>query len=395
MQLQPFHIEVNCQQKFQDGERICGDVFLSVKVPEEGRTILVLSDGMGHGVKANMLATLTATMALNFTREHKEVEKIAEIIMNTLPVCSERQMSYSTFTVVDIQEDGFTRILEFDNPHALVFRGDQLLEPEWNCILMTSEKNAGREILTCSFRARKEDRIVICTDGVVQSGMGYTAYPFGWGRDKLADHITDLIAREPAISARKLSTRIVNVALQNDKFKPQDDTSCATVYFREPRKLLICTGPPFDMEKDRELAQMVRDFPGRKILCGATTADIIAREWNRKIIDSLEFTDPDLPPVSTMEGIDLITEGILTLGKVSVLLEKHQEDNRPGKGPADEIIKMILQSDEVHFIIGTRINIAHQDPSLPVELEIRRTVVKRIARLLEKKLLLEVRLTFI
>jgi hypothetical protein len=390
-----FHIEINCQQKFQEGERICGDVFLSQKVTEEGRTILVLSDGMGHGVKANMLATLTATMALNFTKEHKDVEKIAEIIMNTLPVCSDRKMSYSTFSVVDIQEDGLTRILEYDNPHALIFRGKQLLEPEWNCILMTTEKNAGKEILTCSFHARKEDRIVICTDGVVQSGLGFTAYPFGWGRDRLADHIRDHIARDPDISARRLSARIINTAIQNDRFHSQDDTSCATIYFREPRKLLICSGPPYEQNKDSELAAMVKNFPGQKILCGATTADIIAREWNHKIIDSFEFTDPDLPPVSFMDGVDLITEGILTLGKVSVLLEQYNENVKQGKGPADEIIKMILQSDEVSFIIGTRINIAHQDPSLPVELEIRRTVVKRIARTLEKKFLLEVKISYI
>jgi serine/threonine protein phosphatase PrpC len=395
MNVPGFHIEVNCQQKFQEGERICGDVFLSQKVSEEGRTIMVLSDGMGHGIKANMLATLTATMALNFTKEHKDVEKIAEIIMNTLPVCSERQMSYSTFSVVDIQDDGLTRILEYDNPHALIFRGKQLLEPEWNCILMTTEKNAGKEILTCSFNARKEDRIVICSDGVVQSGLGFTAYPFGWGREKLGDQIRDLITRDPDISARKLSTRIINTAVQNDKYHSQDDTSCATIYFREPRKLLICSGPPYDLEKDKELATRVKDFPGRKILCGATTADIISREWNKKVIDSFEFVDPDLPPVSFMEGVDLITEGILTLGKVSVMLDHYNENLKVGKGPADEIIKMILQSDEVHFIIGTRINIAHQDPSLPVELEIRRTVVKRIARTLEKKFLLEVKVSYI
>lgn len=354
-----------------------------------------MSDGMGHGVKANMLATLTATMALNFTKEHKDVEKIAEIIMNTLPVCSDRKMSYSTFSVVDIEEDGFTRILEYDNPHALIFRGKHLLEPEWNCILMTTEKNAGKEILTCSFNARKEDRIVICSDGVVQSGLGFTAYPFGWGRDKLGDQIRDLITRDPDISARILSTRIINAAVQNDKFHPQDDTSCATVYFREPRKLLICSGPPYEPDNDRELAARVKDFPGRKIICGATTADILAREWDKKIVDSFEFPDPDLPPVSFMDGVDLITEGILTLGKVSVILDQYSENLRVGKGPADEIIKMILQSDEVYFIIGTRINIAHQDPSLPVELEIRRTVVKRIARTLEKKFLIEVNLSYI
>jgi hypothetical protein len=260
---------------------------------------------------------------------------------------------------------------------------------------MTSEKNTGKEILTCSFFARKEDRIVICTDGVVQSGLGFTAYPFGWGREKLGEQVRDLIIRDPDISARKLSTRIINTAVQNDKYRSQDDTSCATIYFREPRKLLICSGPPYELEKDKELASRVRDFSGRKILCGATTADIIAREWDKKIIDSFEFSDPDLPPVAFMEGVDLITEGILTLGKVSVMLDNYNENLKVGKGPADEIIKMILQSDEVHFIIGTRINIAHQDPSLPVELEIRRTVVKRIARTLEKKFLIEVKVAYI
>lgn len=390
-----FHIEVNCQQRSQDGERICGDVFLSQRIPEENRTIIVLSDGMGHGVKANMLATLTATMALNFTKEHKEVEKIAEIIMNTLPVCSERKISYSTFTVIDIHDEGLTRILEYDNPHAMIYRGRQPLEPEWTCIVMNSEKHIGKEILTCSFTARKEDRIILCTDGVAQSGMGFTAYPFGWGRDNASAQIRDLINRDPAISARKMATRLVNMAVQNDRNHPQDDTSCVAIYFREPRKLLICSGPPYAQEQDTILAEQVKKFDGRKVLCGASTADIIAREWKAKIIDSFDFTDPELPPTSSMEGVDLITEGILTLSKVSKILDQYTENMRLGKGPADEIVKMILQSDEVHFIVGTRINIAHQDPSLPVELEIRRTVIKRIARVLERKFLLGIHIDFI
>ena len=107
-----FFIEVNSQQRNHDGERICGDVFLYRSIKEENRVIAVLSDGMGHGVKANILATLTATMAINFTREHKEVDRIAEIIMNTLPVCSERKISYSTFTIVDIESSGRVNILE-------------------------------------------------------------------------------------------------------------------------------------------------------------------------------------------------------------------------------------------------------------------------------------------
>jgi len=156
-----FYVEVNVVQKNHDLERICGDKFLSQRIYEENRIIAVLSDGMGHGVKASMLSTLTATMALKFTEEHKDVKKIAEIIMNTLPVCSERQMSYSTFTIVDIDIDGETTILEYDNPQAIVLRESNQINPGWKYITLDSEKNAGKIIRTCSFKHQKEDRIII------------------------------------------------------------------------------------------------------------------------------------------------------------------------------------------------------------------------------------------
>ncbi|NJM15292.1 MAG: SpoIIE family protein phosphatase [Bacteroidales bacterium] len=146
-----FFIEVDCQQRNHVNERICGDVFLSGKVKEEGRIVLVLSDGMGHGVKANVLATLTATMALHFTEEHKAPEKTAEIIMKTLPECSERKMNYSTFTIVDIEFDGKTRISEYDNPQCIVIRDNKELPLNWNTLVLSGEQNAGKEIRHTSF----------------------------------------------------------------------------------------------------------------------------------------------------------------------------------------------------------------------------------------------------
>jgi hypothetical protein len=388
-------IEVNCQQKHIEGERICGDVFLSAKLREEGRVVIVLSDGMGHGVKANVLATLTATMALNFTKEHKAPERIAEIIMNTLPVCSERKMSYSTFTIIDIIQDGQTTLIEYDNPRTLIMRGERVQDLWWTQVIMNTEKNKGKEIQICSFTPQKEDRIILCSDGVTQSGLGTEKYPFGWGREKLQEYLVDQVKLNKAISARRLASRVVAASYKNDHYEAKDDTSCAVVYFRKPRKLLICTGPPFEQDKDTELAKMVTEFEGKKILCGATTSDIIARELNKKITDSFEFTDPELPPTSSMDGIDLITEGILTLSKVSKILNEYHDNYAIGKGPADQIVRMLRESDEIDFIIGTRINIAHQDPNLPVELEIRRTVVRRIARALEEKFLKQVSMKFI
>jgi hypothetical protein len=390
-----FYIEVNSQQRNHDGERISGDVFLYRYIKEENRVIAVLSDGMGHGVKANILATLTSTMAINFTIEHKEVDRIAEIIMNTLPVCSERKISYSTFTIIDIESSGKATILEYDNPSAVVLRGNQIFDPLWKKVVLEKGKNSGKVLKTCTFIPEKEDRIIFCSDGVSQSGMGSEAFPFGWERENLANYAASLVTSEASISAMMLAGKIVTMAHKNDNYKAKDDISCATIYFREPRKLLICTGPPYEKDKDKELASIVLGYKGKVILCGGTTADIVARELNRTIIDELIFEDPELPPESFLDGIDLVTEGILTLQKVNEILKTYNNSVRLGKGPADKIVRLIMESDEIHFVIGTRINIAHQDPNLPVDLEIRRTVVKRIARLLEEKWLKKVSFEYI
>ncbi len=389
-----FHIEVDHERKPHEGERICGDVFVSKRVGEENRIVAVLSDGLGHGVKANILATLTSSMALNFAIEHRDPVRIAEVIMNTLPVDDERKISYATFTIIDIEINGDVSILEYDNPQTLIMRGNEVFMPEWQCIIMEGE-NRGKELRFCRFKPQKEDRIIFASDGITQSGLGSEAYPMGWGEENLQNFVKTTIEHEPDVSASKLCRRVVTKAAKNDGFISKDDTTCAVVYFRDPRRLLICTGPPFKKEKDKELADAVNSFNGRKIISGATTADIVSRELGLEIEDSFEFEDPDLPPISFMEGIDLLTEGILTLSKVSELLKKYDNKTRLGKGPADQIVKMLRESDEVVFIIGTRINIAHQDPSLPVELEIRRTVVKRIARILEDKFLKRVSIRYI
>ncbi len=390
-----FHIEIDCQQRNHDGERICGDVFITKRIKEEERIIAVLSDGMGHGVKANILATLTSTMAVNFTSEHKEMDKIAEIIMNTLPVCSERRISYSTFTIIDIDPDGKTSILEYDNPNAIILRGKKLHEFHWENVILEGEKNKGKKLRFYSFYPQKEDRIIFCSDGITQSGLGSKLFPFGWEHDSLEEYVLKLVNNNPKIAASRLGLKVVNMAHKNDNYTAKDDTSCGVIYFRDPRKLLICTGPPYEEENDKVYADKVLNFDGKKILCGATTSDIISREWNEKIEDSFEFDDPDLPPISHMKGVDLITEGILTLSKVSKIIDNYGPNTELGRGPADLIVKMILESDEIDLVIGTRINIAHQDPNLPIELEIRRTVVKRIARTLEDKFLKEVKIEFI
>lgn len=387
---QNIFLDIFCEQNDHEGETICGDVFLSRRIREEGRTIVVLSDGMGSGVKANVLASLTSSMAVNFTIEHREVRKTAEIIMNTLPVCSVRKISYSTFTIVDVEDNGLTTIVEYDNPACLLLRNNREFDPGWEDLELESERHKGKIIKTCSFQARKEDRVVFWTDGIIQSGMGSRSFPFGWGRDGAIEYVKKILRNEPFVSATKMARKVVNMASLHDGERPKDDTSCGVIYFREPRKLLLVSGPPFEEKHDLDFALNVQRFNGKKIIAGGTTAELIARELALEFDAGMQSSDPELPPASYVEGINLVTEGILTLGKVARILENFHRDTRLGNGPADQMIRMLLESDKIHVLNGTRINVAHQDPNLPVELEIRRSVIKRIVNLLEEKFLKEV-----
>ncbi len=388
-------LDIFCAQNNHVGESICGDVFLVRRVREEGRTIVVLSDGMGSGIKANVLASLTASMVVNFTIEHREVIKTAEIIMDTLPVCSVRGISYSTFTIIDLEDDGKTTIVEYDNPACMVLRGNEVFKTDWEILKLQSERHKGKEIRTFSFTAQKEDRIVFWSDGIIQSGMGSRVFPFGWGREDASAYVLKTLKNNPFISSTKMAKKVIQTAALHDGERPKDDTSCGVIYFREPRKLLLVSGPPFDERRDLDFALKVQRFNGKKIVAGGTTAEIIARELALKFDAGMESSDPELPPVSYVEGINLVTEGILTLGKVVRILENYNSDTRLGNGPAEQVIKLLVESDKIHVLNGTRINVAHQDPSLPVELEIRRTVIKRVVALLEDKLLKEVELEYI
>ncbi len=290
-------LDIFCAQNNHVGESICGDVFLVRKVREEGRIIVVLSDGMGSGIKANVLASLTASMVVNFTIEHREVRKTAEIIMDTLPVCSVRGISYSTFTIIDLEDNGQTTIVEYDNPQCLILRGNEVLKPDWEVLELQSARHKGKEIKTFSFKAQKEDRIVFWSDGIIQSGMGSRAYPFGWGRDEASAYVLKTLKNNPFISSVKMAKKIIQAAALHDGERPKDDTSCGVVYFREPRKLLLVTGPPFDERRDLDFALKVQRFNGKKIVAGGTTAEIIARELALKFDAGMESSDSELPPV--------------------------------------------------------------------------------------------------
>ena len=386
-------IDVDFCQHAKEGQVVSGDVFLSRKIREEGRIISVLSDGLGSGVKAGVLANLTATMALRYTTAFVDVRKSAKTIMDTLPICEKRKISYSTFTIVDLDEDGKTRVIEHGNPPLLLLRGQTPVPIERASLTLEEWKD--RVIYYSEFDTQLGDRIVYFSDGVSQSGLGRPGLPLGWGAGPAQDYLCEQIRQENDISARGLSLKLVGRALENDNQSAKDDITCGVVFYRRPRTLLVITGPPFCQERDEELAELVRNFKGRKAICGGTTANIVSRILGRNVRMSLEGLDAEIPPASEMEGVDLVTEGTVTLAKVAELLE--QGGSRPGgrKNPARDLVTLMLESDIVRFVVGTRINEAHQDPNVPVELDLRRNIIRRIASILETRYLKECPLQFV
>lgn len=387
-------IEVECSRNNKSGNQVCGDCFVSHKYKEGGRTICVLSDGLGSGIKASVLSTMTASMAINFTAMNEDALLAAETIIKTLPIDSVRRIAYSTFCICDINVFGKVRLVEYETPSYYLFRGGSVVEVQKEKIPVVRDDLEDSYLWISEFDMEKEDRIVFFSDGVTQSGMGSRVMPFGW-EEGVEKFISDNIKRDPGISAKELSHKIVAKARENDGLEPKDDTSCCVVYMRRPRNLLVCSGPPYDQKNDRQLASRILNFNGKKVICGGTTAQIISRETGRPLEVDLDTADKDTPPASRMEGIDLVTEGILTLSKVEGLLSDPDSARKSGRSPANMLYNMLLDSDKVTFLVGTRINNAHQDPSLPVELEIRRNVVKKIKHLLENNYLKDVEINYI
>lgn len=385
-------IEVGFQQAAKAGQPVAGDVFVSRRLAGEDRVVSVLSDGLGSGVKASVLATLTATMGLRYASAFRDVRRSAEAIMGTLPVCSVRGISYSTFTIVDVDGEGDARVIEHGNPPFLLVR-DGRVEP------LPSERIGldrwpDRPLALSRFQLRLGDRLVFFSDGVSQAGMGRPATPLGWGQEAVAAFVAAAVRADPEVSARRLAGAVVDRAVRCDGEGARDDVSCAILCFRRPRRLLVVTGPPFDEDRDPQLARQLDAYPGRRAVCGGTTAAILARELGRPLAADLTRLDGPLPPAARMEGVDLVTEGTLTLARAADLLEAGAPLPLPAD-PAGDLVELLLDSDVIDFVVGTRVNEAHQDPSLPVELALRRTLVKRLRALLEERFARETSLALI
>ena len=384
-------IDIDCHQIKKYNQNAFGDYFTSKRYPDEGKLIAVLSDGLGSGIKANILSCMTATMLLRFVEKQEiPIRKAAEIVMNSLPVCKVRKISYSTFSIIDVNDEGHARIIEEGNPEFLWIKNGEIMDPPFETIQSKTFQN--RCMKSYKINLELGDRLIFCSDGVTQCGLGNGRLKLGLRREGLIELVLAKLKEEPEISSSELSKYIIRQTQNIETNRlPKDDISACVLYFREPRTSLIFTGPPFNQKKDADYAKMFADFPGKKAICGGTTANLISRELNRPITMDKEISIGKLPSCSYMDGVDLVTEGILTLTETLECLEagKLDVDNAAGK-----LIKFLLDSDCINFMVGAKLNQAHYNPALPVEIEIRKNIIRKMATVLQDKYFKKVNVEF-
>ncbi|MDR2367647.1 MAG: serine/threonine-protein phosphatase [Deltaproteobacteria bacterium] len=380
-------VDVSCSQETKRGQNTSGDFFVSRRHIDEGRVLAVLSDGLGSGVKASILSRMTATMLLGFVEERTDLRTAAELVIRSLPVCKARGLNYSTFSVLDCDDEGRVRVLEEGNPEFLWFRGGLPLHAPFD--LLDSEAFPDRRMRLYEFEVLEGDRLIFVTDGVTQAGLGRPGPKNpGLGRQGLSDFVSALLQRHCVIDSQRLAKHLTSMAvgLFPDRL-PTDDVSAAVAHFRVPRRCLVFTGPPFERSRDPYYAEAFAAFKGPKAICGGTTAQFLARELNL-LIKVGQGRGGGLPPESAMEGVELVTEGLLTLTRAIQYLETN-DLRRPD--PAGALVRFMLAHDIIHVMEGTAVNVANFDPSQTHDLDIRRNVIKRMAQVLQTRHLKMVR----
>lgn len=385
-----FYIDIACKQQNCKREKVCGDTFLYRRASGGTRSIIVLSDGMGHGVKASILSNITASMIVNFNYEKLNVEHLARTILKSLPVCNVRKVSYSTFSIVDIDlVGGVATIIEYDNPKRLIFSGaKRLLTIDEVFAVKSAIRN--QVISSTRFKISEGDRIVLMSDGVSQSGMG-TKYRFGWGRDTVESYVKQMIEKEPYISSEEVARRVVWESICNDGGVTNDDVSCAVITIRKPKCVLLCTAIPTG-DVDEEYIAMLNNFVGTKIICGYLLATMISQKTGKTIEKTNVSKDPNIQPDWNMEGIDIVSESLVTLSIVHDLLE-NGEAYKEREGIAFEIVEALLENDIINIVIGRQRNkgwVYKID-----DYDLRLNIMLHIIESLEKKYSKEVNVTYI
>ena len=364
------------------GEVLCGDFVTISKLPNDSM-VMVLADGMGSGVKANILSTLTSTMMSKMVGNDMDISDCIKTVITTLPVSKDFGVSYATFSVVYVKENHWIQIYNYDNPTPFVIRKGKAWKPEY-----TVSEIHGKRIESCSFEAEVNDSVFMMSDGVLYAGIGATLN-FGWGLPEITRFAESIY--EDSLSAKSLATYLIDRSNNLYYGKPTDDVTCAVLKIRERRQVNVMVGPSTNREDDDKMVSLFLSKEGKHVVCGGTTASIVARYLGKDIkVVNNDMPSEGIPPISRIEGIDLVTEGMITLNRVLEYVRDFADKNSDYfnwnyKNDGASLLSSLLleEATDINLFMGCAVNPAHQvNSSLSISLKMK--LVEELAETLQK-----------
>lgn len=377
-------IDVAWKSLNKHGEELCGDKVEIVKT--EDSDIVILADGMGSGVKANILSTLTSKILATMLFEGADIESCVETIARTLPICQERKVAYATFSILQIFHNGDAYLVEYDNPDCVFIRNKRIVKYPYKV-----REIEGKNIHEYRFQVQKNDCFVLMSDGVIYAGAGEILDLQGWTWENMSEYT--LKCTKETLSASRLAAMLSQACDDLYIQKPGDDTTVAVARVIERKVVNLFTGPPKNKEDDEKLMYDFMHTEGKKVVSGGTSSNIAARVLHKEIITTVDRDHPDVPPMSAIEGLDLVTEGVLTMGRSLKLLKQYENDEfdveffdeLDANNGASKLAKMIIEEcTELNLFVGTAINEAHQESDLTFDLSLRMNLVEQLKSVVEK-----------
>lgn len=364
------------------GEQLCGD-HVDIIDQDENSTIIVLADGLGSGVKANILSTLTAKILSTMLAEGLDLTDCVQTIAATLPVCSVRGVAYSTFTVIHLINNEEAEIFVYDNPEVILLRDGKGVE-----IPKTMMNIGGKTISRSRIALHENDLFIAMSDGCIHAGVG-RELNFGWERKDIIPFLETFY--DIGFTAKTLNTILLDECLKLYGGKPGDDTTACTVRIRRREPMNLVIGPPENRDDCKKMMSLFFSKEGKHIVCGGTTSSIAADYLGKKVIPCVDFPDPEIPPIAEIEGVDLVTEGVITINKVLTYAKNYLEDNESytqwsyKKDGASLIARLLFEeATDINFYVGRAVNPAHQNPDLPINFNIKMRLVDELAGCLKK-----------
>ena len=363
------------------GEELCGD-HVEVVPHEPDSTVVVLADGLGSGVKASILSTLTAKIISTMLAEGASLEDCVNTIVDTLPVDSKNGVAYSTFTVIHLLRNEIAEIIEYENPAAILIRdGGNFEFPRQEMSV------GGKRVLRAAVRLQDGDVFIAMSDGCPYANFE-KAYNYNWRREDIISFMEPLTLA--GYTAKTLATMLVDECYTLYGGQPRDDATACVVRIRQRTPMNILFGPPANPSEGERMMRLFFSREGKHIICGGTTASVASRYLGAPVVPVKGSEAPGVPPISEMAGADLVTEGVITMNRVVEYAKDYLADNHSyeqwsfKRDGASLIARMLFEeATDINFYVGRAINPAHQNPDLPINFNIKMNLVKELSEALQ------------